>query len=208
LYDGGTYSTYLFDFWGNNSANVATAIANFRTSVEAAGLQNPYIVWVDGNATIAAAVGADAVSNYIPNFGAAAIANPWSNVASSISSYWTSLGNAASSTGIQTVPIAATGWDTRPRKQNIVSWEAAGAKPYASLDVYDVLPTPTQFAAELQNAVSYVTANPTLVPSKVILIYAWDECDEGGNCLIPHYNPANPGAPDTSILDAFSTVDW
>jgi hypothetical protein len=208
LYDNGDYATYVYDYWGNNSANVSTAISTFRASVEAAGLPDPYIVMVDGNATIAAAVGADAVSNYIPNFGTAAIANPWSNVASSISAYWTTLGNAAATAGIQTIPIAATGWDTRPRKENIVDWEAVGGKPYAGLNVYDVLPTPSQFTTELQNAVSYVDANPSLDPSQVILIYAWDECDEGGNCLIPHYNPSAPNTPDTSMLNALQAVSW
>ena len=208
LYDDGSYSTYVHDFWGGSSASVASAISTFRSSVEAAGLQDPYIVMVNGNAAIAAAVGADAVSNYIPNFGTAAIANPWFNVDSSIEAYWASLGSSAAANGIQTVPIAATGWDTRPRKENIVDWEAVGGKPYAGLDVYDVLPTPSQFTSELQDAVTYVDSNPTLVPSQVILIYAWDECDEGGNCLIPHYNPSSPSTPDISTLNAFSAVNW
>jgi hypothetical protein len=208
LYADGSYATQLSTYWGNNTANFATALATFRSAVQAAGLPNPYIVMVNGSATTAANLGADAVSNYIPNFGAPAIANPWSNVESAIEAYWTSLGNGANTRGIQTVPIAATGWDTRPRKQHIVNWAAIGGKPYAGLNVYNVLPTPAEFTTELQNVVSYVTSNPSVTDSKVILIYAWDECDEGGNCLIPHYNPSAPSVPDTSILDAFKAVIW
>lgn len=207
LYDD-SYSTSLKNYWGNNPSNVAAAIATFRVQVEAAGLPNPYIVWMGWTTSNAAAIGTDAVSNYIPNFGVAAIANPWVNVNNTIEAYWSSLAASASSYGMQTIPITATGWDTRPRKQNIVNWGAIGGKPYAGLNVYNVLPTPAQLTSEFQDAVSYVSANPTLAASKVILIYAWDECDEGGNCLIPHYNPLNPGVPDLSILNAFQAVNW
>jgi hypothetical protein len=208
LYADSNFARQLADHWGNHTANFAAAVAAFRGAVKAAGVANPYIVMVNGNASVAASLGVDAVSSYIPDFGPPATAKPWPTVAASIASYWSRLGSAAAAAGIQTVPVAATGWDTRPRKEHIVSWEASIRKPHEDLGVYDVLPTPAQLAAELQNAVSFVIANPRLVASKLILIYAWDECDEGGNCLIPHYDPAHPGVPDTSILDAFKTVRW
>jgi len=212
LFDDGGYKTELPGYWGNNPAEFATALLRFRAAVQAAGLPNPYIVMLDGgadgNAATAASLGADAVSNYIPDFGAEARAKPWAKVAASISSYWKRLGSSASAHGIKVVPIAATGWDTRPRKQNVVSWEVATRPPNEDLSVYDVLPTPRELTVELQSSVSYVTNNPKIADSKVVLIYAWDECDEGGNCLIPHYNPAAPGVPDTRILNAFRDVHW
>jgi hypothetical protein len=205
--DDYSYASHLAD-WGNDPANFASALATFRAAAEAAGLPNPYIVMVNGNAAVAASLGADAVSSYIPDFGPPAPAKPWAKVVASISSYWSKLGSGASAAGIHTVPIVATGWDTRPRKLHIVSWETSIRKPGEDPNVYDVLPTPSQFVAELQDAVKYVAAHPGVAASKVILIYAWDECDEGGNCLIPHYDPAKPSVPDTSILDAFRSVNW
>jgi hypothetical protein len=208
VYADANYASQLAQYWGNNAANFAAALATFRAAVEAAGLPNPYIVMLNGNASVAASLGADAVSSYVPDFGPPAVAKPWPPVAAAISAYWARLGNAASAAGIQTMPVAATGWDDRPRKQNIVSWETTIRKPGEDLNVYDVLPTPAQFAAELDDAASYVAANPQVAASKMVLIYAWNECDEGGNCLIPHYDPAHPAVPDTAILDAFRTVNW
>jgi hypothetical protein len=202
------YARQLADFWGRDPKNFAAELASFRKAIEAAGLPNPYVVMVNGDASAAASLGADAVSAYVPDFGPQAAAKPWPKTATAIASFWTKLGHAASVAGIQTVPVAATGWDTRPRIEHVVSWETAIRKPGADPNVYDVLPTAEQFAAELQDAVSYVVANPGVAASKVILIYAWDECDEGGNCLIPHYDPARPDAPDTAILDAFRSVKW
>jgi hypothetical protein len=208
LYADGSYASHLAEDWGNDPATFASALATFRAAAEAAGLPNPYIVMVNGDAAVAASLGTDAVSSYVPDFGPDAPAKPWTKVAAAISSYWSKLGSGASAAGIQTVPIVATGWDTRPRKLHIVSWETSIRKPGEDPNVYDVLPTPAQFAAELQNAVKYVADHRSVAASNVILIYAWDECDEGGNCLIPHYDPANPGVPDTAILDALRTVNW
>ena len=70
---------------------------------------------------------------------------------------------------------------------------------------YAIAPTTDQLTAHLQAAVDYVASHPAQCPSKAILIYSWDECDEGGNAIIPTYTG---GAPDTSRITALQGVTW
>jgi hypothetical protein len=51
----------------------------------------------------------------------------------------------------------------------------------------------------------YVESRVESRPSKAILIYSWDECDEGGNAIIPTWTG---GAPDTSRITALQKVAW
>jgi hypothetical protein len=93
--------------------------------------------------------------------------------------------------GIATITFATTGWDTRPRLEHPVSWMAgvearpdptppAEQKPL--LD--DVTATPSQLARHLQDALEWTQNNRALNPANAIIIYAWNENDEGG-WLIP-----------------------
>jgi len=99
-----------------------------------------------------------------------------------------------------------TGWDQRPRLAR------AQKRPEASSQVaadarynYTIQPTVTQVTAHLQSGVDYVVKHPEICPSKTLLIYSWDECDEGGNAIVPSYTPKGP---NTSIVEALRRVDW
>lgn len=123
----------------------------------------------------------------------------WTTFEPLAEAFWTTMG----STGTPIVPICQTGWDTRPRIQRPPSF--VKIKPHFGESAYVVAPSPAQLTAHLQAAVSYVTANPTICPSKAIIIYSWDECDEGGNALIPSYGGASP---NTANITACGAVAW
>jgi hypothetical protein len=181
--------------WGNSWTNVEKAFNELRTATIAAGMASPYIVIMNGNHVDAASystqTGADAISNY--RSGNPGVATPWPMYEGSIESYWAAMG----ATGTPIVPIAMTGWDPRPRAH--MSPNSTGVPRYA------VAPTADQLTAHLQAAVSYVVSHPSQCPSKAILIYSWDECDEGGNAILPTWTG---GEPDTSRISALQRVDW
>ncbi|OPZ27720.1 MAG: hypothetical protein BWZ02_01554 [Lentisphaerae bacterium ADurb.BinA184] len=107
--------------------------------------------------------------------------------------YW---GNAASS-GVPYVPLATTGWDKRPRKDNPVSWERGHG--YHRQEVFPSRATPPEITAHLRDALSFVRSHPRVCAADTVIIYAWNEYDEGG-WLAP--TRGADGEPDASRLDA------
>jgi hypothetical protein len=196
--------TTSFANFGGSTAGVATAITNLRAAAASAGVGNPYVVVMYGTpsqaATWVTAFGADAISNYSAG-STTTTATPWATFEPTVETFWATMG----ATGTPIVPICMDGFDQRPRKLHPPS--TSGFKPNVNLANYVVAPTPSQLTAHLQAAVSYVVANPTFCPSKAIIMYSWDECDEFG-AIIPSYNAADPGAPVTAALNAVGAVTW
>ena len=94
--------------------------------------------------------------------------------------YW----DAMRATGEPMVPIAQVGWDVRPRIRQPMPWEKpAPLKPGTTATYYSIA-SPDAFAAEVAAATAFVAAHPVACPSRVVLAYSWDECDEGG-CIMP-----------------------
>jgi len=91
---------------------------------------------------------------------------------------------------IPTITFVTTGWDTRPRLEHPVPWipgtvrldptPAAEQKPL----VDDVTAKPAELAKHLQEALEWTRNHRALNPAHAILMYAWNENDEGG-WLIP-----------------------
>jgi hypothetical protein len=166
--------------WGGSWANVQAGFKALRSATTAPGLATPYIVilygWPPTAASYATQTGADAISEYGAGL-TSGIAEPWASAEPGMEAYWAS----EAAAGMPIVVPCQTGADTRPRSDH--PW--LGGKPHFGESVYVVPPTPAQVAAHLQNAINYIAANPTVCPSKAMLIYSWDECDEGGNALIP-----------------------
>jgi hypothetical protein len=79
------------------------------------------------------------------------------------------------SIGLSVVPHVTTGWDKRPRFDNPVFWE-----PPSSPSNWVEAGTPEEISAHAADAVSWVSENPEVCPAKTVLIYAWNEFDEGG----------------------------
>jgi hypothetical protein len=197
--------------WGGSWANVKTAFDALRSATVTAGLGTPYIVLLLGNQTTAAsdavASGSDAISNYTPLMGSSGTwVTPWATAEAGIEGYWATQNAAATAASIGMVPIALTGWDIRPLVNTILNFYHGLA--HSAQSVFVTAPTGSQVTSHLQAAVSYVNANAAVNPSGLILIYSWDELAEGGNSIMPQYNPANPASPNVTVLNAVAGVTW
>jgi hypothetical protein len=56
--------------------------------------------------------------------------------------------------------------------------------------------TPSEFTEHMRAALEFVRKSTNLCASRTILVYSWDECDEGG-CIMP-----TVGDPGGSYLRA------
>lgn len=77
-------------------------------------------------------------------------------------------------TGRKVIPWVTTGHNTRPRIDHPVSWTKVAPDEWVSDG------TPQEIAANLNNALQWVSKNNEIVEANAILIYAWNEFDEGG----------------------------
>ncbi len=167
--------------------------AEFLANANDAGL-NPYCVFMGWNPkedfNKVSTRGFDAVSAYARSGAEAHFADL---VRSVERDYW----HAAASAHVPYVPLVTTGWDKRPRKDNVVSWEHDAA--YHKQDQFPSRATPEEIASHLNRAISFVRSHPEICIANTIIIYAWNEHDEGG-WLSP--TRGTDGNPDTSRLDA------
>ena len=111
--------------------------------------------------------------------------------------YW---GNAAKAK-IPYVPLVTTGWEKNPRKDNPVSWEKGHG--YHTQKVFPSRAEPGEIADHLKRAIDFVKSHQKMCPAQAVIIYAWNEYDEGG-WIAPTRKP--DGTPDTSRLDAIQKM--
>ena len=134
---------------------------------------NPYLVMQDWSPATAQHyvqhLGADAVGAYASD--GRGKAAPFKDLAAHTQHWW----NDFRLTGSPVVPLATSGWDPRPRIEIPTPWH-----DYGSPDYYYTTPTPQELADHLQAALDWVKAHPETAPAKAVLIYAWNEFDEGG----------------------------
>lgn len=154
---------YIF---GGTSSTSASDVTNLRNAAAAANLPNPYIV-VMGSASDANTLGTDAVSSYNS---AGNNGEPYANLAANDVAGW----NNDRSTSAKVIPWVTTGWDNRPRYLNPVSWETVGPNDWVQTA------TPLEIAGHLQSAINWAQSNPTVDEANAVLMYAWNENDEGG----------------------------
>jgi hypothetical protein len=107
----------------------------------------------------------------------------------------------AAANRIPYVPLVTTGWDKRPRQDHPVFWEKNAA--YAEQRTFPATATPAEIAAHLGRALAFVRANPEVCAANTLVVYAWNEHDEGG-WLCPTWTSS--GQPDSSRLDAIRTL--
>ncbi|MFN0076940.1 MAG: glycoside hydrolase family 99-like domain-containing protein [Prosthecobacter sp.] len=85
------------------------------------------------------------------------------------------------------ITFATAGWDTRPRQERPPSWcswvkatpdptPLAQQKPLIDATTA----TPDEIAAHVRAAMEWTKANRDLNPANAIILYAWNEHDEGG----------------------------
>lgn len=108
---------------------------------------------------------------------------------------------------IPCVTFASAGWDTRPRNERPPHWVTWVEKatpdttpPAEQKPLIDATTaTPAQIEAHFREALEWTRNNRDLNPTNSILIYAWNENDEGG-WLIPTLG--EDGHPDESRIQA------
>jgi hypothetical protein len=108
------------------------------------------------------------------------------------------------------ITFATSGWDTRPRQERPPSW-CSWVKPtpdptppaWQKPLIDATIATPGELAAHLRAAVEWTKANRDLNPANAIIIYAWNEHDEGG-WLQPTLG--SDGKPDDNRIKAVGKV--
>ena len=108
------------------------------------------------------------------------------------------------------VTFARAGWDTRPRQERPPGWcrwikaEPDNTPPEQQKPLLDaVTARPDEIAAHLGDALVWTRGHRDLNAANAIIIYGWNENDEGG-WLIPSLG--NDGRPDESRIKAISKV--
>ena len=191
---GGRPLVFLFEA-KLRGAFPAERIAEFRRLACETGPE-PFLVYMGWDPVAdhrtMAPFGFDAVSAYacasdVPTFG---------QLAQRAERSWRS----AADGGVPYVPLVTTGWNKEPRKENPVSWELGHA--YHQQTAFTPVATADELAGHLGRCLAFVRANPASCTAGTVIIYAWNEHDEGG-WLCPTWTPQGP---DTSRLDAIGRM--
>ncbi len=175
----------------------AKRLAEFRRAAQAAGV-DPYCVFMGWNPgrdfKAMATQGFDAVSAYACGSADATFAQLCQRVERD---FWQN----AATASVPYVPLVTTGWDKTPRKEHPVSWELD--HDYHRQSVFPATATPAEIATHLERAMAFVQEHAAICPANTVIIYSWNEHDEGG-WLVPTWTPA--GVPDSSRLEAIGRV--
>jgi hypothetical protein len=97
---------------------------------------------------------------------------PYSRLAKINRDFW----EACKGTGKEVIPIVNTGWDVRPRwwDDDLMKLYQGGHQPWFTQ------PTPSELASHLRDAIEWNRRNSKAAKANTVLIYAWNETDEGG----------------------------
>lgn len=168
-------ATSFASAWGSSLANMAAMISSLRSATVAAGLATPYIVVMNGaETTVYTGLGADAITSYVGSW-SATVDGTYAALDAATQAYWATLG----ATNVPIVPIAMSGWAPIGRTRRPVPWQASFRRPYFGLRTAWARPTAAELKAHIAAARAYVTANPSKCPANSILLYSWNEHDEG-----------------------------
>jgi len=165
-----------------SSTNVAAAFNQLRAAARSAGLQGVYILGAlttgyDHNRQsgafpdLSAAVADeyDGFTLYNWSFGTVSGQQPFSVLAEAGQWVWS---QAALKSPLPFIPVAMTGWDTRPWQESDVWFNR----------------TPQDVTSFLDSAIKWTAANPGLLPESapnppIVLLEAWNEFGEGSHIL-------------------------
>lgn len=157
----------------------ADAVADFRERSRRAGAGDPYIVVLERSATRAAdwvsSLGLDGVSAYA--VGDAQMRRGSFRQLAEIGRRWWAEVTAA---GLDLVPPVMTGWDRRPRVEHPVPWESQQPVGEEPMERYFAPPTPAELQEHLAAAIRYAQDHRRPRGAQAVLVYAWNEFDEGG----------------------------
>ena len=177
----------------------------------AAGMKAPYLVLMGWNpeadAKAVAALGFDAISAYARG-GSYSMTQP--SYAEQCAMIRRDRWEKCRALRLPSVTFASAGWDTRPRNERPPPWckwvtatpdptPPAQQKPL----VDSVTATADELAAHIREAVAWTKANRALNPANAVIIYGWNEHDEGG-WLQPTLGA--DGRPDEARVNAVGKV--
>jgi hypothetical protein len=150
------------------------AVDKLKAAAAARGLPAPYLAVmtydVKGAKALADGAGLNAISAYA--FQRGDDHAPYSKLTGDLEKLW----EIQRSTKAAVIPLAMAGWDRRPRVQNPVPWEHFGG----TMDKYYEAATAEQVAAHVHTAVKWTQDHAAECPAQAVIIYAWNEFDEGG----------------------------
>jgi hypothetical protein len=172
-------------------AEARRAFDQLRAAVRARGRGEPYLVLQHWDARVGARLarelGFDALSAYATK-PAGAGRRPFAELADHTRRFWDQCAQA----GLGVVPLVMSGWDRRPRQENPVPWEHGA---WTADTLHFAPPTPDELGGLVRDALAWTAAHRNAAPAEAVLIYAWNETDEGG-WLVP------TRAEGTARLDA------
>lgn len=179
-----------------DAAAVKAAFNQLRSAATNAGAGNPYIVFQGWNAArdfkTMQDYGLDALGAYAVWSGSTN-GTPYAKLAARAHAFW----EEGKATGAEVVPTVSTGWDNRPRHENPTSWDSGST-------TYTLPPTPTELTAHVADALDWTRSNRfTAARANTVLIYGWNENDEGG-WLVPTLGA--DGAPNEERIAALKKV--
>jgi hypothetical protein len=172
--------------------DVEAGVERLRMGAAQAGLPRPYVVHLwgwDGAKDVVDWLGLDAMGAYSLNFDDRAA--PYATLARKAEAKW----DEWAATGAKVFPLVTAGWDRRPRVQHPVSWEKPD--PPDAIDAFYATPSPAELAAHLEAALDWCRRHQATADPAGVLIYAWNEIDEGGWLL-----PSLRLKPGSERLDA------
>ncbi len=158
-----------------------------RRQTLAAGLKAPYLVLMGWNAEAERAeLGFDAISEYACA-GKGYTIDPETYAKLTSHHVREKLWDKWKRERTPCITFATSGWDTRPRQERPPQWctwvkaTPDPTPPAQQKPLIDAATaTPDELAAHLRDAIEWTKANRDINPANAIIIYAWNEHDEGG----------------------------
>jgi len=176
-----------------------------------AGLKPPYLVLMgwhpEEDAKDLAALGFDAISAYARG-GSYSMTQP--SYAEQCAMIRRDRWEKCRALRLPSVTFASAGWDTRPRNERPPPWctwvtatpdKTPPAQQKPLLD--SVTATSDELATHIREALEWTKTNRDLNPANALIIYGWNEHDEGG-WLQPTLGP--DGRPDEARIRALGRV--
>ena len=158
----------LYFFVDDRNAKIVQAdIEKFKTLTQKEGLPDPYFVFMqnDINTAVVRSTGADAASMY----------SVWGEDGLSFNGLlFKAEKEWENGTGYQVVPNVPTGWDTRTRADNQVSWMHCEKNSWAQTATAD------DIYKAFTKAFQWMDAHKACTQARTLITYAWNEHDEGG----------------------------
>ena len=160
-----------------------------RRQTIAAGLKSPYLVLMGWNAEAErVALGFDAISEYACS-GKGYTIDPETYAKLTSHHVREKLWDKWKRERTPCITFATAGWDTRPRQERPPEWCQEMVKvatpdptpPAEQKPLIDaVTATPDELTAHIREAIEWTNANRDINPAGTIILYAWNEHDEGG----------------------------